>query len=76
MAVSDRTTPGVERLSEREIDVLQRRASGPGSARDIATDLGITYATLRTHQQNILTKLHVHSIGEAIAQALREGLIR
>ena len=41
----------------------------------IATFLGISRATLRTHVQNILTKLGVHSKTEALAFAIRHGKV-
>jgi two-component system nitrate/nitrite response regulator NarL len=60
-------------LTEREREVLRRFASGE-STRNIATDLGVSLATVRTHTQNILTKLGVHSKVEAAAYAARNNL--
>src|SRR6185436_4572514 len=42
---------------------------------DIADELCISPLTLRTHVQRILHKLGVHSRLEAVALALREGMI-
>jgi two-component system nitrate/nitrite response regulator NarL len=42
---------------------------------DVADQLCISPLTLRTHVQRILHKLGVHSRLEAVAFALREGLI-
>lgn len=72
---TDRTVPGIERLSARELQVLEHRADGEGP-RETAARLGITYPTLRTHQQRILTKLGAHSILEAVTTAMRAGVIR
>ena len=43
---------------------------------DIARELGITPNTLRTHVQNILFKLKVHSKVEALSAAIRYGKVR
>ena len=42
---------------------------------DIAQQLGMSPYTLRTHVQNILTKLGVHSKLEALAFAIRHGKV-
>jgi two-component system nitrate/nitrite response regulator NarL len=60
-------------LTEREREVLRRFASGE-STRTIAAELGVSLATVRTHTQNILTKLGVHSKVEAAAYAARNNL--
>ena len=41
----------------------------------IVARLGITPATLRTHIQNILTKLRVHSKTQAVLMAIRQGQV-
>jgi DNA-binding NarL/FixJ family response regulator len=61
------------RLTNRERQVLECFARGQ-SRPDIAAMLGISPATLRTHVQNILRKVDVHSIRQAIEVALLEGL--
>jgi DNA-binding NarL/FixJ family response regulator len=65
----------VERLTPRETEILQRMADGL-SQDEIATILGISRHTLRTHVQNILTKLRVRSRLEALAEAVRYGRVR
>jgi DNA-binding NarL/FixJ family response regulator len=65
----------VERLTRREIEILQGLANGVAPGR-LAQDLGISRNTLRTHVQNILFKLKVHSKHEAIVQAIHHGKIR
>lgn len=65
----------VERLTRREVEILQGLADG--AAPDALADrLGISRNTLRTHVQNILFKLKVHSKHEAIVQAIRHGRVR
>ncbi len=42
----------------------------------IARELGMSKHTLRTHTQNVLTKLGVHSKLDAIVAAIRYGKVR
>jgi DNA-binding NarL/FixJ family response regulator len=65
----------VGRLSRRETEILQRMAQGLPPA-EIALELDISANTLRTHVQNILFKLRVHSKMEALAAAIRFGKVR
>jgi DNA-binding NarL/FixJ family response regulator len=41
-----------------------------------AAELGISINTVSSHMRHIYEKLHVHSKSEAVAKALRQGLIR
>lgn len=61
-------------LTPRELEVLRALVEGL-SAREICARLFIAPNTLRTHTQNIITKLQVHSKLEAVAFALRNGLV-
>jgi len=65
----------VDRLTPRETEILQRMADGL-SQEEIAAILGISRHTLRTHVQNILTKLRVRSRLEAMAEAVRYGKVK
>ncbi len=58
----------VEPLSERELDVLRLIAEGH-SNQEIATKLVLAVSTVKTHVNNIFTKLGVQSRTQAIAQA-------
>jgi DNA-binding NarL/FixJ family response regulator len=58
-------------LTSREGQVLECFARGL-SRSDIEARLGISRATLRTHVQNILRKLGLHSIYQAAALAVRQ----
>ncbi|MGD2164873.1 MAG: response regulator transcription factor [Anaerolineae bacterium] len=69
---SDRP-PTPEPLTEREVEVLQVVARGK-SNQEIAAELMISEATVRTHVSNILGKLHLASRTQATLYALREGL--
>ena len=63
----------VDPLTEREVEVLRLVAQGQ-SNREIADQLIISEATVRTHVSNILSKLHLASRTQAALYALREGL--
>jgi DNA-binding NarL/FixJ family response regulator len=63
-----------QHLTPREWDVLACLVEGLSSS-EIAARMSISGNTLRTHIQNVLTKLQVHSRLEAAAFAVRHGLI-
>lgn len=65
----------VERLTPRELEILQRVAAGEASV-DISDELGMSRHTLRTHIQNVLTKLGVHSKTDAVVAAIRFGKVK
>jgi DNA-binding NarL/FixJ family response regulator len=62
-------------LSERERQVLGLLARGYSNRR-IAEVCYLSLNTVRTHVQNVLVKLGVHSKLEAAALAVRHGLVR
>ncbi len=64
----------LERLTPREQQILERMATGMSSDA-IAKALNMSPHTLRTHMQNILTKLGVHSKMEALVIAIRHGAV-
>jgi DNA-binding NarL/FixJ family response regulator len=64
----------LERLTPRELEILQLIADGVASD-EIAPTLGVSPHTLRTHLQNVLTKLKVHSKLDAVVLAIRHGKI-
>jgi LuxR family maltose regulon positive regulatory protein len=64
----------VESLTAREIEVLRLIAEG-GASRDIATRLGISYTTVRSHIRSIGAKLGVHSKRDAVVKAKRLAII-
>jgi two-component system nitrate/nitrite response regulator NarL len=61
-------------LSQREHEILERAADGL-SAPDIARDLQISTATVKTHLRNIYEKLGVSERAAAVAEAMRRGLL-
>jgi len=64
----------LERLTPREREILVQMASGTPPD-GIAQVLKMSPHTLRTHTQNILTKLGVHSKMEALVLAIRHGAV-
>jgi two-component system, NarL family, response regulator DevR len=62
------------RLTPRQTEILQLLADGVPVA-TIAERLGMSRLTLRTHVQNILTRLGVHTKTEAVTVAIRHGKI-
>ena len=62
-------------LSDRERQILHLLARGYSNRR-IAEACYLSLNTVRTHVQNVLVKLGVHSKLEAAALAVRQGLVR
>jgi len=61
-------------LTERELEVLKLLASGTTN-KVIAAELFLSVNTIRNYVQSILTKLDAHSKLEAVATAVRQGII-
>lgn len=72
--LGDRSRPGSD-LTGREAEVLRLLAQGLSNPA-IATTLGIRIATVRNHVQSVIEKLNAHSKLEAVAAAIRAGIIR
>jgi RNA polymerase sigma factor (sigma-70 family) len=70
--MDDRADAPLNRLSQREREILGLLANG-WSNRRIAEACFLSLNTVRTHVQNILVKLGVHSKLEAVAFALEHG---
>ena len=61
-------------LTRRELELLTHLARG-SSNKAIAADLHLSLNTVRNYVQSVLTKLDAHSKLEAVATAVREGII-
>ncbi len=71
-----RVTPrdGPLPLSDREVEILQRVAYG-ASTREVAEELGISTHTVKTHMDRIFEKLEANDRAQAVAIAVRSGII-
>ncbi len=64
------TTP----LSKREREILQRVADG-ATTKQVAADLGISPHTVKTHLERIFEKLSANDRAQAVAIAIRTGIV-
>ncbi len=69
-----RTPEMRESLTARETDTLRLLARGLAN-REIATELGVSEMTVKTHVSSVLSKLDLKSRTQAALFALREGLV-
>jgi len=65
---------GTEDLTPREADVLEQIVQGK-SNKEIATELDISEATVKTHINSLLSKLGVTDRTQAATAAIRRGLV-
>src|SRR5438270_3961354 len=65
--------PGTQ-VSERELEVLSRLAKGMTN-KDVARELFISQATVKSHVENILRKLGAADRAGAVAEGFRQSLI-
>ena len=61
-------------LTEREIDVLKLIARGNGN-KQIADELSVSEATVKSRITNILSKLRAHDRAHAVTIGLKRGII-
>lgn len=67
--------PGIrDRLTPREVDVLERVVLGEGN-REIAETLCLTENTVKVHLRNILDKLHLQNRVQLAVYAVTTGLV-
>jgi DNA-binding NarL/FixJ family response regulator len=65
---------GTQELTVRELAVLERIVAGRAN-KEIATDLSISEATVKTHVNNLLSKLGVSDRTNAATVAIQRGLV-
>lgn len=61
-------------LSKREKEILQKVAYG-ATTKEVARDLGISPHTVKTHLERIFEKLGANDRAQAVAIAIRSGLV-
>jgi DNA-binding NarL/FixJ family response regulator len=71
-SVDDR--PEAVALSKREQEILQKVAYG-ATTREVAHDLGISPHTVKTHLERIFEKLGANDRAQAVAIAIRNGIV-
>jgi DNA-binding NarL/FixJ family response regulator len=67
-------TDPLDLLTSREREVLQMIAEGKTN-KEIATSLNLSVYTVEAHRGRVMEKLNLHSTGELVRFALRNGLI-
>ena len=67
-------TNPIDLLTSREREVLQWIAEGKTN-KEIATGLNLSVYTVEAHRGKIMEKLNLHSAGEMVRFAIRNGLI-
>ncbi|NNE94403.1 MAG: response regulator transcription factor [Acidimicrobiales bacterium] len=72
-SIQTHTVPGIDQLTEREHDVLQHLAAGRSNA-EIAEQLYLSEATVKTHLSRVLTKLGVRDRVQAVIAAFTAGI--
>ncbi|GAA4900717.1 response regulator transcription factor [Tessaracoccus lubricantis] len=70
-----RTTPGATTITEREVEVLELLSRGLGN-REMARELFVSEATVKSHLSHIYTKLGVDTRAGAVAAAIERRIIR
>jgi DNA-binding NarL/FixJ family response regulator len=65
----------VNALTEREVEVLRAVATG-ASNNEIATDLHISYATVKSHVAHLLDKLGARDRIQLVVRAYENGVVR
>jgi DNA-binding NarL/FixJ family response regulator len=73
MLGEDESVPGLNQLSEREIEVINLIRDGL-SSKEIATKLNIAIKTVEVHRHNILKKLKVKNTASLINYINASGL--
>jgi len=64
-----------DRLTGREMEVLEIMVGGVTSNRALARELGVSQNTIKFHVRNILDKLHLHNRAQVVSHALRHGIV-
>jgi DNA-binding NarL/FixJ family response regulator len=70
----DRPSSPEAPLSPREVEILQKIAYG-ATTKEVGDQLGISFHTVKTHLERIFEKLGANDRAQAVAIAIRQGLV-
>ncbi|MGH1492989.1 MAG: response regulator [Acidimicrobiales bacterium] len=74
-SLQKQAVPGIDELTDRERDVLEQLASGRSNA-EIAEQLHLSEATVKTHVTRVLSKLGVRDRVQAVIAAFSAGIVQ
>ena len=74
IAMADQTSGSIERLSERELEVLKLVADGL-SNKEVGAKLHLAATTVRDHMQSVMRKMNARSRTGAAVAGVRQGLL-
>ena len=73
-ALGESSTKRGNRLSSRELEVLQLIAEGKPN-KQVAAELGVSFRTVDKHRQHLMSKLDIHDVAGLTRYAIAEGII-